>query len=60
MSRIRNKFDTNFREEGFTRSLSDFIDSYLDLAKLTGFGQIYQHISNITSFWNTQKRILRE
>jgi polyhydroxyalkanoate synthase subunit PhaC len=53
MSRIRNKFDTNFREEGFTRSLSDFIDSYLDLAKLTGFGQIYQHISNITSFWNT-------
>lgn len=52
MSSIRNKFDTNFREEGFTRSLSDVIDSYSDLAKLTGYGQIYQYISNITSFWN--------
>ena len=52
MSRIRIKFDTNFREEGFTRSLSEFIDSYSDLAKITGFGQIYQYISNFTSFWN--------
>ena len=49
MSRIRNKFDTNFREEGFTRSLSDFIDSYSELAKLIGFGQLYQYASNFTS-----------
>ena len=52
MSGIRNKFDINFREEGFTRSLSEFIDSYSDLAKMTGYGQLYQHISNFTSFWN--------
>jgi hypothetical protein len=38
MSRIRNKFDKNFREEEFTRSLSDFIDSNSDLVKLIGFG----------------------
>lgn len=52
MSRIRNKFDINFREEGFTRSLSEFIDSFSDLAKMTGYGHVYQHISNFTSFWN--------
>ena len=52
MSRIRNKFDKNFREEEFTRSLSDFIDSNSGLAKLIGFGQIYQYASNFTSLWN--------
>src|SRR5919108_4012971 len=45
MSRIRDKFDINFREEGFTRSLSEYIDSYSDLAKITGYGQLYQYIS---------------
>jgi polyhydroxyalkanoate synthase len=49
MSRIRNKFDKNFREEEFTRSLSDFIDSNSDLAKLIGFGQVYQYASNFTT-----------
>jgi polyhydroxyalkanoate synthase subunit PhaC len=52
MSRIRNKFDINFREEGFTRSLYEFIDSYSDLAKMIGYGNVYQCISNFTSFWN--------
>jgi polyhydroxyalkanoate synthase len=52
MTEIRDKFDTIFREEGFTRSLSDFVNSNSDLAKLTGFGQIYQYISNFTSLWN--------
>src|SRR5215207_8526142 len=52
MSRIRDKFDINFREEGFTRSLSEYIDSYSDVAKMTGYGQIYQYISNFISFWN--------
>jgi polyhydroxyalkanoate synthase subunit PhaC len=52
MSRIRNKFDINFREECFTRSLSEFINSYSDLAKMTGYGHVYQHICNFTSFWN--------
>jgi polyhydroxyalkanoate synthase subunit PhaC len=39
MSGIRDKFDINFREEGFTRSLSEYIDCYSDIAKMTGFGQ---------------------
>jgi hypothetical protein len=52
MSGIRDKFDINFREEGFTRSLSEYIDSYSDVAKITGYGQIYQYISNFISFWN--------
>jgi polyhydroxyalkanoate synthase subunit PhaC len=52
MSRIRNKIDINFREECFTRSLSEFINSYSDLAKMTGYGHVYQHICSFTSFWN--------
>jgi hypothetical protein len=54
MSGIRDKFDINFREEGFTRALSEYIDGYSDIAKMTGFGQIYQYTSNFTSFWNNE------
>ena len=54
MSGIRDKFDINFREEGFTRALCEYIDSYSDMAKMTGFGQIYQYISNFTSLWNNE------
>ena len=53
LSKIRNKFDTNFRDKAFVASLSEFIKSYCDLAKITGTGFIYQYISNVTSFWNT-------
>jgi polyhydroxyalkanoate synthase subunit PhaC len=51
MSGIRDRFDINFREEGFTRALSEYIDSHSAIAKMTGFGQIYQYTSNFTSFW---------
>jgi polyhydroxyalkanoate synthase len=54
MSGIRDKFDRNFREEGFTRSLSEYIDSYSDLGKMTYFGQIYQYASNFISYWNNE------
>ena len=54
MSAIRDKFDINFREVGFTRALSEFIDSYSTIARMTGFGQIYQYTSNFTSFANNE------
>jgi polyhydroxyalkanoate synthase subunit PhaC len=54
MSGIRDKFDINLREEGFTRSLSEYIDGYSNMAKITGFGQIYQSTSNSTSYWNNE------
>jgi poly[(R)-3-hydroxyalkanoate] polymerase subunit PhaC len=54
MSGIRDKFDINFREEGFTRALSEYIDSYSEIAKMTDIGQIYQYTSNFISFWNNE------
>ena len=50
----QDKFDINFREEGFTRALCEYIDSYSDIAKMTYAGQIYQHTSNFTSLWNNK------
>ncbi len=52
LSRIRDKFDTNFREKAFVSSLSEFIESYSNLAKVTGAGLFYQHISNVNAYWN--------
>ena len=52
MAMIRDRFDKNFREGGFTRALSDFVERNSTLAMLTGFGQIYQYASNFTSIWN--------
>lgn len=52
MAKIREKFDGNIREEGFVRSLSEFIDSSSMLAKAAGYGYIYQNTSNFNSFWN--------
>ena len=43
LSKIRNKFDTNFRDKTFVASLSEFIKSYCELAKITGTGFIYQY-----------------
>jgi polyhydroxyalkanoate synthase subunit PhaC len=53
LSKIRDKFDTNFREKSFVTSLSEFIESYCNFAKITGVGLMYQHISNANAFWNT-------
>lgn len=52
LSKIRNKFDTNFREKSFVTSLSEFIESYCNLAKITGSGLLYQNMSNANAFWN--------
>ncbi|HEU5119828.1 MAG TPA: alpha/beta fold hydrolase [Candidatus Nitrosocosmicus sp.] len=52
LSSIRDKFDKNFREKTFVLSLSEFIDSYCKLARITGAGILYQHMSNASAFWN--------
>lgn len=51
-SRFRKVFDEKFREERFVNALSDTIASYSQLAKITGLGKIYQHLSNGFSVWN--------
>ena len=53
LSKIRNKFDTNFREKTFVTSLSELIKSYCELAKISSIALMYQYISNVNSFWNT-------
>ena len=52
LAKIRDKFDTNFREKTFVISLSEFIEAYSNLAKVTGAGQLYQHMSNASAYWN--------
>ena len=49
LSKIRNKFDTNFRDKTFVASLSEFIKSYCD-CKNYRYWIIYQYISNVTPF----------
>ena len=45
-------FNEKFREERFVNTLSNTIASYSELAKVTGLGKIYQHLSNRFSTWN--------
>lgn len=52
LSKIRNKFDSNFREKTFVISLTEFIEAYSNLAKITGAGLLYQHMSNLIAYWN--------
>ena len=52
LSKIRNKFDTNFREKTFVDSLSEFVESFSNLVNITGTGYLYKNISNLNSFWN--------
>src|ERR671931_1642372 len=51
-SKFREVFDERFREERFVNTLSDTISSYSELAKITGLGKMYQHLSNRLSGWN--------
>ena len=51
-SKFREVFDERFREERFVNTLSDTIASYSELAKITGLGKMYQHLSNRLSGWN--------
>jgi len=49
---IGNIFNTKFRDYSFVNILSDAVSSYSNLAKVTGFGKTYQHLSNLWSVWN--------
>lgn len=51
-SRVRDIFDERLREEEFVTTLSNTVASYSELAKSTGFGKAYQHLSNLLSVWN--------
>ena len=52
LSKINDKFDTNFREKTFIDSLSEFVESFCNLGNITGTGYLYQNISNLNSLWN--------
>lgn len=52
LSKIRGKFDTNFREKTFIDSLSEFVESFCNLGYITGTGYLYQNTSDLNSFWN--------
>jgi polyhydroxyalkanoate synthase subunit PhaC len=51
-SRYRKAFDEKFREENFVNTLSDTITSYSELARVSGLGKMYKHLSNKSSAWN--------
>ena len=51
-SKIHSKFNKNFSEKSFVNSLSEFVESLSNLAKISGFGLMYQQLSNLNSFWN--------
>ena len=51
-SRYRKAFDEKFREKKFIDTLSDTITSYSELARVTGLGNMYKHLSNKISSWN--------
>ena len=52
LSSCHDIFDSKFREDSFVNSLSNAVDCFSKLAASTGFGQLYQNISNLTSVWN--------
>src|ERR687898_271463 len=51
-SRYRKAFDEKFREEDFVNTLSDTITSYSELARVSGLGKMYKHLSNKSLAWN--------
>jgi polyhydroxyalkanoate synthase subunit PhaC len=51
-SKFRKVFDEKFREGKFVNTLSGTVASYSELAKITGIGKMYQHLSNRLSAWN--------
>lgn len=52
MAKARDVFDSSFRDQGFLKVMSEFTESYSKLAKDTGYGQLYQSISNLAAVWN--------
>jgi polyhydroxyalkanoate synthase subunit PhaC len=51
-SRFRKAFNEKFREDNFVNTLSDTVTSYSELARVTGLGKMYKHLSNKSSAWN--------
>lgn len=45
-------FDERFRHDDFVDALSESVALYSDIAKKTGFGQVYETLSNVISAWN--------
>lgn len=52
MNKARDGFDAKFRDPAFVKSLADAVNSYARFARVSGIGQAYQNISNITAIWN--------
>lgn len=52
MAKARDIFNDKFREQDFLRSVSEVTEAFSKMAKTTGFGQIYQNVSNMTATWN--------
>jgi hypothetical protein len=57
--KIGSIFNTKFRDDNFIATLSDVVASYSNLAKATGFGKIYQHLSNPWSGWDNARTSLQ-
>ncbi|MGA8842470.1 MAG: alpha/beta fold hydrolase, partial [Nitrososphaeraceae archaeon] len=51
-STYRKAFDKKFREKNFIDTLSDTVTGYSELARVTGLGKMYKHLSNKISLWN--------
>ena len=52
MNKARDGFNVKFRDPAFVKSLADAVNSYARFARVSGIGQAYQNISNITAIWN--------
>ncbi|MGE5601372.1 MAG: alpha/beta fold hydrolase [Clostridia bacterium] len=52
MAKARDVFDDKFREQDFLRSVSEVTEAFSRMAKTTGFGHVYQNISNMAAAWN--------
>jgi polyhydroxyalkanoate synthase subunit PhaC len=50
--RTNQIFNERFRDKDIVNSISNIISSYSYLAKVSGYGQIYQNFSNMLAEWN--------
>lgn len=54
LAKIRNTFDTKFRDKDFVNALSQCVDLNCKLAKMTGMGFLYQQFSYANSLLNNR------
>lgn len=45
-------FDTRLRSDDFVKTLTDYVTNCSDFAHITGFGNVYQYLSTLSSLWN--------